>query len=452
MSSNYILIKNGTLINEGSSFLGSILIKDNIIEKISNSCDIIHNKATIIDATGKLVIPGVIDDQVHFREPGSTHKGDIESESAAAVLGGVTSYMDMPNNNPTATTIESLQYKNSIAEANSYANYSFYLGATNENLDQILKANPRETCGIKVFMGSSTGNMLVDNMNSLEKIFSKSKLLIATHCESEFIIRENLQKANDKYGEAEIPFEEHPTIRSRESCIASSKQAIELANKYQTRLHILHISTQEEIQMLENAKKENPFISGEACVHYMLLDSSMYKTMGSKMKCNPAIKEETDRLAIIKAVKEGIIEVVATDHAPHTIEEKSGSYINTPSGLPLIQHSLQLMLELSDKGFFTKEEVVERMCHAPANAFKIENRGFLREGYFADIVIIDPSKPDQQSTKTPAYKCGWSPFEGKQFSISVSDTIINGIQVVAEGRLTGIKAGKKLLFNHDSNQ
>jgi dihydroorotase len=451
MSSKYILIKNGTLINEGSSFLGSILIKDNIIEKISNSCDIIPNKTTIIDAKGKLVIPGVIDDQVHFREPGATHKGDIESESAAAVLGGVTSYMDMPNNNPPATTIEALQYKNSIAEANSYANYSFYLGATNENLDQILKANPRETCGIKIFMGSSTGNMLVDNQDSLEKIFRESKLLLATHCESEMIIQDNLQKAKYKYSKEEIPFQEHPAIRSREACIASTQQAIALASKFNTRLHILHISTQEEIKMLKMAQSEHPNISGEACVHYMILDSSMYGAMGSKMKCNPAIKDQRDRFAIIQAVKEGIIKVVATDHAPHTKEEKSETYLNAPSGLPLIQHSLQLMLELSDKGYFSREEVVERMCHAPANAFKIEKRGYLREGYFADIVIIDPSKPDKQSTITPAYKCGWSPFNGKQFASSVCDTIINGIQVVAEGKLTGNKAGKKLLFYYDAN-
>lgn len=451
MSSNLTLIQNGTIVDEGKSFIGSILVKDDKIEKIFIQGDELPDAGFIIDASGKLVIPGVIDDQVHFREPGATHKGDIESESAAAVLGGVTSYMDMPNNNPPTTTIEALHNKNNIAQESSYANYSFYLGATNENLDQILNANPRETCGVKVFMGSSTGNMLVDNLESLEKIFRHSKLLIATHCEEENIIKENLQKAKEKYGADNIPFAEHPSIRSREACIVSSQKAIKLATKYNARLHILHISTEEETHMLAEAKRSYPSISGEACVHYLLLDSTMYNTMGSQMKCNPAIKDESDKKAIIKAVKEGIIRVVATDHAPHTLEEKSGNYINSPSGLPLIQHSLQIMLELSKQGYFTIEEVVDRMCHSPAIAFRIDKRGFIKEGYHADLVIIDPNKPDNETSSNPAYKCKWSPFNGKVFSYSITDTIINGIQIVANGKLTGKKAGKKLLFNHDAN-
>lgn len=448
MPAKLTLIYNGTLINEGSSFAGSILIKDNKIDKIYTSLEQLPKADVVIDATGKLVIPGIIDDQVHFREPGSTHKGSIETESAAAVLGGVTSYMDMPNNNPPSVTLEALEAKNLIANATSYANYSFYLGATNDNIEQITKANPSETCGIKVFMGSSTGNMLVDNEEALNRIFKESKLLIATHCESEPMIQRNLKEAINKYGKEDIPFWEHCNIRSREACIESTKYAISLAQKYNSRLHILHISTEDEIKLIEKAAKKSPKITAEACVHYMLLDNSMYETMGSKMKCNPAIKEKKDRIAIIKAVKDGVIKVVATDHAPHTWEEKQGNYLDAPSGLPLVQHSLQLMLELANQGEFTIEEVVDRMAHSPALSFGVSKRGFLREGYYADIVIIDPSKTDSYTTSNPAYHCKWSPFNDKQFSNSIIHTFVNGIQIVAFGRLTGEKAGQKLLFNY----
>ena len=448
MPTKLILICNGTIVNEGISFIGSILIRENIIEKIYLESDKLPVVKNIIDAKGKLIFPGVIDDQVHFREPGGTHKGNIETESAAAVLGGVTSYMDMPNNNPPAVTIEALEVKNSIAKATSYANYSFYLGATNNNIEQIQKANPKETCGVKIFMGSSTGNMLVDNEEALNKIFETSKLLIATHCESEPIIQRNLKKAINKYGKENIPFWEHCNIRSREACIESTKHAIYLAQKYNSRLHILHISTEEEISLIKKAAKISPKITAEACIHYMLLDNSMYDTMGSKMKCNPAIKEKRDRLAIISAVKDGVIKVVATDHAPHTIEEKHNNYLNAPSGLPLVQHSLQLMLELASEGTFTIEEVVDRMSHSPALNFGVSKRGFIREGYYADIVIVDPTKIDSSTTTNPAYHCKWSPFEGKQLSNSIIHTFVNGIQVVAAGQLTGKKAGKKLLFNY----
>ncbi len=445
-SSDNLIIKGGTIVNEGILQKADILISGSKIVKILTEGDSSLFNVRVIDAQGMIVIPGVIDDQVHFREPGNTHKGTIASESAAAVLGGVTSYMDMPNNNPPSITIQSLESKNSIAANESYANYSFYLGASNENIDQITIADPTEICGLKIFMGSSTGNMLVDNPDSLERIFSSSPLLIATHCEEESIIKRNLADAVKKYGHEHIPFNEHCNIRDRESCITSTAKAIDLAKRHNSRLHILHISTKEEIEMVKEAHKSFPKITGEVCVHYMLLDNSMYDKLGSKMKCNPSIKEIRDRAAIIEAVKDGTIKVVATDHAPHTIEEKSGNYMSSPSGLPLVQHSLQIMLELHTNGIFTIHEVVDRMCHSPALNFKIEKRGFIREGYYADIVLVDMNKEDSISTIKPAYLCGWSPFKGKVFGSSVVHTFINGVQVVKNGELTGKKAGKKLKF------
>ncbi|PKO95747.1 MAG: dihydroorotase [Bacteroidetes bacterium HGW-Bacteroidetes-7] len=443
-----LLIKNGTVINEGITFKGSLLIENELIVRIYSESEKLPSADKVIEAKGMIVIPGVIDDQVHFREPGNTHKGDISSESAAAVLGGVTSYMDMPNNNPSATTLSSIEAKNCIAEKNSYANYSFYLGATNDNIEEILNANPSETCGLKVFMGSSTGNMLVDDSQALNDIFAKTKLLIATHCEYEPIIKENLAKAILKYGEDKIPFSAHPVIRSREACIESTKRAIGLAIKYNARLHVLHISTAEEIELIKEAKKQHPGITGEVCVHYMLFDSLDYEKYGSKIKCNPSIKEVGDREAIIKAVKDGVIRVVATDHAPHTIEEKSGNYMKSPSGLPLVQHSLQIMWNLHKEGKFTAEEVVDRMCHSPALNFKVANRGFLRNGYYADIVVLNPDKTDSHSTQTPAYKCAWSPLSDIELKSTIVHTFVNGEQVVENGKLTGIKAGKKLKFEY----
>lgn len=443
-----LLIKNGTIINEGNTFKGSLLVENELITGIYSMSDILPSADKIIDANGMIVIPGVIDDQVHFREPGNTHKGDISSESAAAVLGGVTSYMDMPNNNPSATTLSSIEAKNCIAEKNSFANFSFYLGATNNNIEEILKADPNETCGIKVFMGSSTGNMLVDDSQALNDIFAKTKLLIATHCEYEPIIKANLAEAILKYGEDNIPFRAHPVIRSREACIESTKRAIGLAIKYNTRLHVLHISTAEEIELIKEANNQHPGITGEVCVHYMLFDSSDYEKYGSKIKCNPSIKEAVDKDAIIKAVKEGVIRVVATDHAPHTLEEKRGNYMKSPSGLPLVQHSLQVMWNLHKEGKFSAEEVVDRMCHSPALNFKVENRGFLRKGYYADIVVLNPDKTDSYSTKNPAYKCSWSPLSDIELKSSIVHTFVNGEQVVENGKLTGIKAGKKLKFEY----
>ncbi len=443
-----ILIKNCTIINEGNSFVGSVSIDGEIISGIYRKGDQLPEKDVIIDAEGLCLMPGIIDDQVHFRDPGNPEKGTIESESAASVLGGVTSYMDMPNTIPPAITLEILEKKYEIAREKSYANYSFYLGGSNDNIEEILKANPAEICGLKIFMGSSTGNLLVDNPVSLEQIFSKSPLLIASHCEDNSIIGSNLAVAIGKFGD-DIPFEEHKNIRSREACIKSSQKAIDLALKNHSSLHILHISTKEEIEMIEEAQKINPDITGEVCVHYMFLDSSFYKTMGSKMKCNPAIKDTEDRIAIIKAVKNGIIKVVATDHAPHTISEKKANYKDAPSGLTLIQHSFQIMWELHKAGYFTPDDIADRMCHSPADRFKIDKRGYIRIGYYADIMLYNPNRTDNKTTKLPAYKCGWSPFEERSFSSSVIHTFVNGIQVVKDGMLTGKKGGKRLKFKHE---
>ncbi len=454
-------IKNGIIVNGGKSSVGSLLIDGEIIGKVilsENYSDIhLYNSAVeklesevaaenVVDAAGMHIIPGVIDDQVHFREPGNTHKATIGSESRAAVLGGVTSFMDMPNNNPPVTTLEALENKYAIAAKDSFANYSFYLGATNENIDQIRAIDPKTVCGLKVFMGSSTGNMLVSDQQMLDRIFKESPVLIATHCEDEQTIKENLEKCKAEYGN-EIPFEKHPEIRSREACIKCSRRAIDLAIKNSSNLHILHLSTADEMEMLKEAKKANPNISGEVCVHYMWFNKKDYAEYGSKVKCNPAIKEESDMMAIRKAVKEGVIDVVATDHAPHLKEEKAQGYLPAPSGLPLVQHSLQVMLELYKKGIFTIEEVVKKMSHGPSDLFRIDKRGYLKEGYFADIVLVDTNKPDSISASSPAYKCGWSPFEGYTFSCSVLHTFVNGTQVVRNGELTGNRNSMRLNFN-----
>lgn len=450
-----ILIKNGTIVNEGLSFKGSLLIEDDRISQIIKESvasgeeikQIYLNKKIdkVINASGMYILPGVIDDQVHFREPGSMEKATIESESRAAVLGGVTSFMDMPNNNPPAVTNAALEKKFGIAAESSYANYSFYLGATDENIGEIKAVNKQRVCGVKVFMGSSTGNMLVNSTEALQAIFRESPVLIATHCEQEEIIQANLEMFKNKYGE-DIPFESHPDIRSRQACIACSERAIQLATANNSRLHILHISTAEELDMIRQAQKINPKITGEVCVHYMWFNRGDYTHYGSKIKCNPAIKEESDMLAIRKAVKEGLIKVVATDHAPHLKEEKANKYLKAPSGLPLVQHSLQLMLELVKKEVLTIEEVAARMSHGPAECFRIKERGFIREGYFADLVIIHRDLPDNKSPLHPAYKCGWSPFAGYTFGSSIVHTLVNGSHVVENGRIQGERKVQALVF------
>ena len=450
------LIKNGTIVNEGLSFAGSLLIEGNRISKIIRESDFDtpdkYREAVesieaekSVDATGMHVMPGVIDDQVHFREPGNTQKATIASESAAAVLGGVTSFMDMPNNNPPTTTNEALEGKFAIAAKESMANYSFYLGATNENLEEIKGVDTKKVCGIKVFMGSSTGNMLVNNPETLEKIFRESPTLIATHCEEEDIIKANMAACTEQYGE-EIPFEMHYRIRSREACIECTRRALDLAVRNRSRLHILHISTADEIEMIREARKLNPMIEGEVCVHYMWFNCNDYATYGSRVKCNPAIKTPEDMEAIRRGVKEGIIRVVATDHAPHLKQEKQNNYTKAPSGLPLIQHSLQLMLELSRKGIFTVEDVVARMSHGPADCFGIKERGYIREGYYADITIADLNLPDSNTTSHPAYKCGWSPFEGMTFSSTIVHTFTNGVHAVENCALTGERCAMALEF------
>ena len=450
------LVKNGIMVNEGLSSMGSLLIDGERISRILSRKDFNSDQEYFsavdarprereIDAAGLHILPGVIDDQVHFREPGNTAKATIASESAAAVLGGVTSFMDMPNNNPPSTTNEALEQKFAIAAEGSFANYSFYLGATNENINEIVSADKNRICGIKVFMGSSTGNMLVNDEHMLNRIFKESPVLIATHCEQEDIIKSNMAEYTTRYGE-DIPFGMHYRIRSREACIECTRRALDLAIKNHSRLHILHISTADEIEMIKEARKLNPEICGEVCVHYMWFNCNDYEKYGSRIKCNPAIKTPEDMLAIRKAVKEGTIKVVATDHAPHLPAEKQNNYTKAPSGIPLVQHSLQLMIELCRKGVLELEDVVARMSHGPAECFNIKERGFLREGYYADLAIADLNLPDSHSTNNPAYKCGWSPFEGEVFSSSIIHTFVNGTQVVENGKLTGARNAMALEF------
>lgn len=443
------LIKNGTIINEGKSFKGALLINDSIIEKIILTEDY-PSADVVIDAQGKYLIPGVIDDQVHFREPGLTHKGDIASESKAAVAGGVTSYMEMPNTNPQSTTIEELEKKYSIAEQTSYANYSFYMGATNTNLEEVLKVDPSKVCGVKIFMGSSTGNMLVDNEAALNDLFREVKMLIATHCEDESIIRENMAIFKNRYGE-KFPFRYHPEIRSEEACYKSSSRAVELAEKHNSRLHVLHISTEKELSLFSSSKPlKSKNITSEVCVHHLWFEDSDYDKLGWRIKWNPAVKSKKDREALREALRNNVLDVVATDHAPHTLEEKQQGYFISPSGGPLIQHSLIAMLELVDQGVFTKELLVEKMCHAPATLFRIEKRGFIREGYFADLVIVDPKAPQTIVDSEVLYKCKWSPFSGTTLQNSVTHTWVNGQLVFENGTIhEGIK-GQRLSFNIES--
>lgn len=438
------LIKNTTIVNEGSKTLSDVLIKDSRIEKIGQN--ISHPEATIVDASGCLLFPGIIDDQVHFREPGMTHKADIESESIAAVAGGVTSFMEMPNTSPPATSLERLEEKYARAAQVSPANYSFYMGADNENLDEVLRADPKNVCGIKVFMGSSTGNMLVDNPNTLEQLFSKCSMLIATHCESEEIIRENTRKAIEKYGD-NIPAWEHPNIRSVEACLQSSTFAVNLAKKHGTRLHVLHISTAEETELFErDIPLEKKKITAEVCVHHLTFHAGEYAKLGHQIKCNPAIKEIRHRDALWKALIAGRLDVIATDHAPHTAREKRNDYTKSPSGLPLVQHSLGLMLLHWHASKITPELIVQKMCHNPALLFNITDRGFIREGYKADLVLVNPYIRWSVNSRNILYKCDWSPLEGRNFKGGAIKTWVNGQLVWNEGKYTGAKAGERLLF------
>lgn len=438
------LIKNAKIVNEGEITLGDILIEEGIIKSIGN-LDINYSDCTIIDATDKYLIPGVIDDQVHFREPGLTHKGDIEEGSIAAVAGGTTSFMDMPNVSPQTTTIQNLEDKYKIASEKSLANYSFYLGATNDNIDEIKKINPSNTCGLKVFMGSSTGNMLVDKDDKLEEIFKECPSLIATHCEDSPTIEANTKKYIAKYGD-DIPYIYHPYIRSEEACYKSSSKAVALAKKHNTRLHILHLSTAKETSLFSIEDRKKKRITGEVCVHHLWFNEEAYKTKGNFVRWNPAIKTEKDRLGLMKALREDRLDVIATDHAPHTIKEKTGVYTKAAGGGPLVQHSLVCMLELANKGEITIEEVVDKMCHAPSDIFSIDKRGYIKEGFHADLCLI--SKDSWTVSKENIlYKCGWSSFEGTTFNNTIEKTFVNGNLVYDKGTFNKTIKGKRLLFN-----
>ncbi len=438
------LIKNANIVNEGKVFQGDVLIRGQFIEKIAS--DISESNATVIDAKGKHLLPGAIDDQVHFREPGLTHKGNIYSESRAAVAGGVTSFMEMPNTSPPTFTHELLEQKYDIASKNALANYSFYIGAANDNLEEVLKTDVNNVCGLKIFMGSSTGNLLVDNEKTLEGFFSKFPSLIATHCEHEPTIRRNTEIFKERYGE-NVPIECHPQIRSEEGCYLSSSFAVALAKKHGTRLHILHISTAKETALFDNSiPLEKKKITAEACVHHLWFNDSDYATKGMFIKWNPAIKTKNDQAAIFQALLDDRIDVIATDHAPHTIEEKNNTYFKAPSGGPLVQHSLVAMLDFFHQGKISLERIVQKMAHNPAILYQISKRGFIREGYYADVVVVDLNRPWTVQKDNILAKCGWSPFEGHQFRSRVAQTFVSGHLAYDNGVLDESEKGKRLVF------
>ncbi|MBX9852189.1 MAG: dihydroorotase [Cytophagaceae bacterium] len=441
-----ILLLNANIVNEGHIFPSDIYIADGFISQISPN--ISSKRADIIlDLKGKYVLPGVIDDQVHFREPGLTHKANIASESKAAVAGGITSFMEMPNTVPNATTQKLLEDKYSIGANSSLANYSFFMGATNDNMEEVLKTNPKNVCGIKIFMGSSTGNMLVDNEKTLENIFKNAPMLIATHCEDEETIKKNIEEYKKKYGENISP-EYHAEIRSEEACYKSSSMAVELAKKFNTRLHILHISTEKEIQLFTNEiPLRDKKITAEVCVHHLYFDKGDYKKLGNLIKWNPAIKEAHNKEALLKGLLDDKLDIIATDHAPHTAEEKQKNYWEAPSGGPLVQHSLNIMLEFYKEGKISLERIAQKMAHAPAICFQVKKRGFIREGYWADFAIVDLNDSWEVSKSNILYKCGWSALEGKRFSSKITHTIVSGHLAYAEGKFDESKKGERLLFN-----
>ena len=442
------LIKNAQIVNENQIFKGDLLIENDLILKIGNDISE-ENAHRVIDADGKYLLPGVIDDQVHFREPGLTHKGDIESESRAAIAGGVTSFIEQPNTVPNAVTQQLLEEKYKIAAEKSLANYSFMMGGTNDNLEEILKTNPRNVAGIKLFLGSSTGNMLVDNPETLENIFSKTKMLIAVHCEDEATIRANTEKYRKEFGD-DIPMKFHHLIRSEEACYISSSKAVELAEKTGARLHVFHVSTAKETELFRNdIPLKDKKITAEVCVHHLTFTDVDYETKGTLIKWNPAVKTQKDKDGLWKALLDDRIDVIATDHAPHTWEEKQNVYTKAPSGGPLVQHSLVLMIENFKNGKITLEKIVEKMCHNPAILFQIEKRGFIREGYKADVVLVDLNDNSTVTKENILYKCGWSPFEGSVFHSKITHTFVNGNLVYENGKVAHEKFGERLLFERD---
>ncbi|WP_417350933.1 dihydroorotase [Flavobacterium alkalisoli] len=446
---NRILIKNAKIVNEGSIFEGDLLIEDKYIKEIADSISAKSSDIKIIDAEGNYLIPGAIDDQVHFREPGLTHKGNIETESRAAVAGGITSFIEQPNTVPNAVTQELLEEKYQRAAETSYANYSFMMGGTNDNLEEVLKTNPKNVAGIKLFLGSSTGNMLVDNEEVLEKIFSSTPMLIAVHCEDEATIRENLEKYKEEFGD-DIPMKYHPLIRSAEACYKSSSKAIELAKKTGARLHIFHVSTAIETELFTNKiPLEEKKITAEVCVHHLWFSDADYEKKGSLIKWNPAVKTSSDRDALWEALLDDRIDVIATDHAPHTLEEKKNPYTSAPSGGPLVQHAVVAMFEAYHQGKISIEKIVEKMAHNPAKLFKIEKRGFIREGYFADLAIVNPGMPWSVKKENILYKCGWSPFEGTNFKSRITHTFVNGQLVYNNSKVKDIRCGERLLFDRE---
>ncbi|MDA7706134.1 MAG: dihydroorotase [Flavobacteriaceae bacterium] len=447
MHKKSILIKNARIVNEGTIIEGDVLIEDHHIKEIASSISVKNSNVTIIDAENNYLLPGVIDDQVHFREPGLTHKATIETESRAAIAGGITSFIEMPNTNPQATTIEKLEDKFEIAANTSSANYSFMFGGTNDNLDEILKVDPLKVAGLKLFLGSSTGNMLVDNPEVLEKIFKSTDLLISVHCEDEDTIKQNTARYLERYGE-DIPIKCHPEIRSAEACYISSSKAIALAKKTGARLHVFHLSTAKETRLFSNKKPlKDKKITAEVCIHHLWFSDEDYDKKGTFIKWNPAVKTANDRDALWKALLNDKIDVIASDHAPHTLEEKSNKYTKAPSGGPLVQHALVAMMEAHHNGRISVEKMVEKMCHNPAILFQIEKRGYIKEGYFADLVLVNPNNPWTVTKENSLYKCGWSPFEGSTFKSRVTHTILNGAVVYENSNFTNHNAAMRLTFN-----
>lgn len=439
-----LLLTNARLVNEGEIRDVDVLLDGERIERIDASIAA-PEAASIIDLNGKYLLPGMIDDQVHFREPGMTHKGDLATESAAAVAGGITSFMDMPNVNPQTTTRTALRDKYGIAENRCTANYGFFLGATNGNIEEIKALQVGEAAGIKAFMGASTGDMLVDSLDALELLFEHAPTIVLTHCEDSPMIWRNEAAAREKFGD-DVPFGEHPAIRSAEACFKSSSFAVDLANRHDALLHVLHLTTAMEMGLFSAAHRSEKRVTAEVCVHHLWFDESSYDSLGARIKCNPAIKSAADRAALIAALNGGRIDVIATDHAPHTVAEKANKYFTAPAGLPLVQHALLTLFDLAAQGQIDVELIVDRVCHAPADIFGVQDRGYVREGLYADLVIVDPDNPYRVTASNLLAKCQWSPFEGHEFSASIDTTIVNGKVAYRDGSITGVVAGQKLEF------